>query len=131
MKSAFYFANVFWFLSMTLVQAGAQEMPNFSGFYCEVDRFGKTKADIWDKLKGYTIYADNKEAVEKQFIKGKDGFYRFYGMPLKIDGEECSNQCPSVKYLFHECVLEIFPDNLKSLKTISAANICMRQACDP
>ena len=69
MKSAFYFANVFCFLSMTLVQAGAQEMPDFEAFYCEVDRIGKTKADIWEKLKGYSYYADKKEAVEKQFIK--------------------------------------------------------------
>ena len=121
----------FLLLALGRVEIHAQEMPFIKGFYCEVRQGGATKADVWEKLKGNPFYSSKKEVVEKSTKKGKDGWYRFYGVPLEIDGEECSNQCPSVKYLFHECVLEMFPDDLESLKTISAANICMRRACDP
>ena len=57
-------------------------------------------------IEAYKSESTTAAYLKERIKKGDDGLYRFYHERF-LNGEKCSNQCPEVEYIFHQCLLEI------------------------
>ena len=104
--------------------ASSSDYEQFEGCY---SKGYETKENLIERFK-----SESKTAayLKKKMVKGDDGLYRFYSERF-LDGERCSNQCPEVQYIFHQCLLENLPSGKNKIKLRSALLVCSKVACDP
>ena len=110
-------------------------LPNASfsatEFLCKEVYSDKSSEELVQKVQKRNQSID-KRTITKNTVKGENGLLYFYGRgEIFLDGKRCSNQCPAVKYYFHECLLEKMSETGRSSKDESAIIVCSMIACDP
>ena len=118
-------AFIFFFAAITS-NASSSDYEQFERCY---SRGYETKESLIES------FSNSRESItaaylKKKMVKGDDGLYRFYSERF-LDGERCSNQCPEVQYVFHQCLLENLPSGKSKIKLRSALLVCSKVACDP
>ena len=115
----------FMFLSAAIISnASSSDYEKFEE--CNSQAYS-TKENL---IKSFMKGSKTAEDAKKNMIKGNDGRYRFYYERF-LDGKRCSNQCPEVQYVFHQCLLENLPSGQSKIKLRSALIVCSKVACDP
>lgn len=120
-----FMAFIFFFAAITS-NASSSDYEQFERCY---SRGYETKESLIES------FSNSRESItaaylKKKMVKGDDGLYRFYSERF-LDGERCSNQCPEVQYVFHQCLLENLPSGKSKIKLRSALLVCSKVACDP